>query len=68
MPPQADMKSPDAARLSSGAHGEWSEATKSIVPSPSPSQSFSRFSLSRIGGAHLNSVRPSPISSEEKTR
>ena len=36
---------------------------KSIVPSRRASQSFSRFSRSRMGGQHLNSVAPSGISS-----
>ncbi len=49
-------------------HGEWSETTMPIVPSSSPRQSSSRFSASRMGGAHLKLVAPAAISSAVKAR
>ena len=48
--------------------GEWSLAMRSITPSSSASHNRARFSRSWIGGAHLNSVRLSPISSAVKNR
>jgi hypothetical protein len=56
IPPQAVRKSPSGSPFSSGVHGEWSETTPSIAPSPSARQSASRLTAYRIGGQHLNSV------------
>src|SRR5215471_2242117 len=63
IPPQALFRSLSDRNLSSGTQEEWSETTKSIVPSCTADQSFSRFSRSLIGGAHLNLGSPSAISS-----
>ena len=51
-----------------GVHGEWSETTPSIAPSPSARQSASRLTAYRIGGQHLNSVCPAGTSSAAKNR
>ncbi len=66
MPPHAVPKSPVV--LMSAVAGEWSETTRSMVPSRRPSQSSSRLAASRIGGQHLNSVAPSAISSAVNVR
>ena len=68
MPPHARMKSPSPGSFSSGGAGEWSLDTTSSTPSRSPSHSRSRFSSSRIGGAHLKRVSPAGTSSAAKVR
>src|SRR5215212_2711394 len=66
MPPQAFIKSPLSRNFISPGQGEWSDTIKSIVPSARPCHSPSRFSRSRIGGQHLNSVAPTGTSSAAK--
>ena len=61
-------KSPFGSPFSSGVHGEWSETTPSIAPSPSARHSASRLTAYRIGGQHLNSVCPAGTSSAAKNR
>ncbi len=68
MPPHAVMKSPLSRCFNAGGQGEWSLAIRSMSPSISPCHSRSRCSSSRIGGAHLNSVAPSAISSAANVR
>ena len=46
----------------------WSDTIIDNTPSTNPFHSPSWFALPRIGGAHLNSVAPSGISSELKPR
>lgn len=65
-PPQAFRKFPSSElpiNFISAVLGEWSDTTKSMSPSFSAIHSFSRFSLLRIGGQHLNSTRASGTSS-----
>src|SRR6266576_1775969 len=66
IPPQARKKSPVSLHFISGGDGEWSDATRSIVPFASPFQRRLRLSFSRMGGAHLNSVAPRPMTGEER--
>src|SRR5204862_4085946 len=54
IPPQAAMKSLFPLVFRSGVLGEWSDTTRSMMPSESPCQRPSRLSRSRMGGAHLN--------------
>ncbi len=68
MPPHARSHRPSTRCFISGGQGEWSVATKSITPSASARHSASRFAASRIGGAHLNCVAPSAISSAANHR
>jgi hypothetical protein len=68
MPPQARPKSPCSRCLRAGVHGEWSDTTMSMSPRARPAHSFSRFSVSRMGGAHLNQVAPSGMCSASKVR
>src|SRR6202795_4008286 len=65
IPPQARKKSPMSLHFNSGGDGEWSDATRSMVPFASPFQRRLRLSFSRMGGAHLNSVAPRPMSRGE---
>ena len=68
MPPQATPKSPLSSAFRSGVDGEWSETTRSMMPSRSPSHNSSRLPPSRIGGQHLYCVAPSGTSSEANDR
>src|SRR6266481_5553054 len=68
IPPQARKKSPVSLHFISGGDGEWSDATRSMVPFASPFQRRLRLSFSRMGGAHLNSVAPRPMSRGVKYR
>jgi hypothetical protein len=68
IPPQAFIKSPLSRHFRLATQGEWSDTTKSSVPSCSASQSLSRLSLSRTGGQHLNSGCPTGTSSSERQR
>eukprot|EP00966_Prymnesium_polylepis_P295671 6828611-Prymnesium_polylepis.1 len=68
MPAQALRKSPLASPRISGAQGEWSLASISMVPLARPSHSSSRFERPRMGGRHLSRVSPSGTSSAAKTR
>src|ERR1700721_1669101 len=68
IPPQALKKSPVRRCFIAGGDGEWSDATKSIAPLPRAFQRFLLFCKSRMGGAHLYSVRPFGIDPEAKQR
>ena len=57
MPPHACAKSPLSSALRSAVEGEWSDTTRSIVPSARPAQSASRLASPRTGGQHLNGGR-----------
>ncbi len=67
MPPQHPKKFPSDSFID-GGHGEWSDATRSMSPSISASHNAALSPDERIGGAHLNSVAPSGISSAANVR
>ena len=68
MPPQARSQRPSSRRFIAGGQGEWSVVTISISPASSAAHSASRLAAPRMGGAHLNSVAPSGISSAANQR
>src|SRR5437660_5300643 len=61
IPPQAVLKFPSSNPFIAGGQGEWSVATKSIVPCLRPCHNASQFSRPRTGGAQLDNVAPSAM-------
>ena len=69
IPPQASRKSPALDLLHRGrAGGVIGRHEIDQSPRASASQSRSRFSRERMGGAHLKATAPSGISSAAKVR
>ena len=54
--------------FNAGGHGEWSDTTQSMTPTPSARHSASLLGAYRTGGQHLYSVAPAGTSSAAKER